>query len=178
MIGKCTLLLIFVIVINAALGFVTGAPSRGMAQKGCSVGIGIGFPLSARASDQEDRVAANSLSPLPRRQVLQVALSSVFLGAASLVPAVAVAADEKEKTVYLTGKTPKVPGQKPKDKNDTSGTRKDPKFLRSLSDCKSRCETIPTSEGLARSKEDCLSECQDICCASYEQCTFGIVPRI
>jgi hypothetical protein len=170
MIGKSTLLVIFITAINATLGFVTVAPSRGMAQKG------IGFPLSARAPEQEDS-AASSASPLPRRQVLQVALSAVFLGAAAL-PSVAVAADEKEKTVYLTGKAPKVPGQKPKDKSDTSGTRKDPKFLRSLSDCKSRCETIPTSEGLARSKEDCLSECQDICCASYEQCTFGIVPRI
>jgi hypothetical protein len=171
--SKSTLLVIFITAINAALGFVTVAPSRGMAvaQKG------IGFPLSARAPEQEDSVATSSSSPLPRRQVLQVALSAVFLGAAAL-PSVAVAADEKEKTVYLTGKAPKVPGQKPKDKSDTAGTRKDPKFLRSLSDCKSRCETIPTSEGLARSKEDCLSECQDICCASYEQCTFGIVPRI
>jgi hypothetical protein len=179
MIGKSTLLVIFITAINAALGFVV-APSRGMAQKGCSVGIG--FPLSARALEQEESVATisgppSSSSPLPRRQVLQVALSAVFFGASAL-PAAAVAAAADEKTVYLTGKAPKVPGQKPKDKSDVSGTRKDPKFLRSLSDCKSRCETIPTSEGLARSKEDCLSECQDICCASYEQCTFGIVPRI
>jgi hypothetical protein len=176
MIGKSTLLVIFLTAINAALGFVTVAPSRGMAvlaQKG------IGSSLSARAPEREDSVTPSSSSPLPRRQVLQVALSAVFLGAAALpTVAVAAAADEKEKTVYLTGKAPKVPGQKPKDKSETSGTRKDPKFLRSLSDCKSRCETIPTSEGLARSKEDCLSECQDICCATYEQCTFGIVPRI
>jgi hypothetical protein len=174
MVGKSTLLVIFITAINAALGFVV-APSRGMAQKGCSVG----FPLSARTLEQDDSVAAcnpSSSSPLPRRQVLQVALSAVFFGASALP---AVAADEKKAgTVYLTGKAPKVAGQKPKDKNDVSGTRKDPKFLRSLSDCKSRCETIPTSEGLARSKEDCLSECQDICCASYEQCTFAIVPRI
>jgi hypothetical protein len=170
MIGKSTLLVIFFIAINAALGFVV-APSRGMAQKG--------FTLSARALDQEDSVATGtprSSSPLPRRQVLQVALSAVFFGASAL-PAVA-AEEKKESTVYLTGKAPKVPGQKPKDKSDVAGTRKDPKFLRSLSDCKSRCETIPTSEGLARSKEDCLSECQDICCQTYEQCTFGIVPRI
>lgn len=179
MIRKCALLVIFITAINAALGFVTVAPSKGMGvtQKG-SCSVGIGFPLSARTPmEQEDNVATKSSSPLPRRQVLQVALSAVLFGASAL-PAVAAAADEKEKTVYLTGKAPKVPGQKPKDKSDVSGTRKDPKFLRSLSDCKSRCETIPTSEGLARSKEDCLSECQDICCATYEQCTFGIVPRI
>jgi hypothetical protein len=59
---------------------------------------------------------------------------------------------------------PNVPGQKPKDKGDVSGTKKDPRFLRSLSDCKSQCETTPATNGLARSKEDCLSDCQDICC--------------
>jgi hypothetical protein len=173
MIGKSTLVMILITAINAACGFMI-APSREMAQKGCRVG----FPLSARILEQEDSVPTStpsSFSPLPRRQVMQVALSAVFFGASALP---AVAADEKASTLWLTGKAPKVPGQKPKDKNDVSGTRKDPKFLRSLSDCKSRCETVPTSEGLARSKEDCLSECQDICCATYEQCTFGIVPRI
>jgi hypothetical protein len=83
-----------------------------------------------------------------------------------------------EDSLWITGKAPKIPGQKPKDKNDVSGTRKDPNFLRSLSDCKGQCERTPTSDGYAKSKEDCLSECQDICCSTYEQCTFGIVPRI
>jgi hypothetical protein len=81
-------------------------------------------------------------------------------------------------TLWLTGKAPKVPGQKPKDKSDVSGTKRDPNFLRSISDCKSQCENTPGPGGLARSKEDCLSECQDICCTTYEQCTFAIVPRI
>ena len=69
----------------------------------------------------------------------------------------------EEKTIYISGKTPKVPGAKPKDKNDLSGTKKDPNFLRSIADCKSQCE----SKG--KTKEDCLSECQDICCTTYEQ---------
>eukprot|EP00559_Dactyliosolen_fragilissimus_P004620 CAMPEP_0184859810 /NCGR_PEP_ID=MMETSP0580-20130426/4798_1 /TAXON_ID=1118495 /ORGANISM="Dactyliosolen fragilissimus" /LENGTH=245 /DNA_ID=CAMNT_0027356653 /DNA_START=66 /DNA_END=803 /DNA_ORIENTATION=+ len=80
--------------------------------------------------------------------------------------------------IYNSGKTPLAPGQKPKDKNDTSGTRKDPNFLRSVSNCKSQCENSLDSEGYARSKEECLSDCQDICCTTYEQCTFQIVPRI
>mmetsp|Transcript_11610 Transcript_11610/g.17637 ORF Transcript_11610/g.17637 Transcript_11610/m.17637 type:complete len:154 (+) Transcript_11610:83-544(+) len=88
----------------------------------------------------------------------------------------AIAAD-KEPTIWKSGKTPIVPGQKPKDKNDTSGTRKDSSFLRSISNCKSQCETSTGSDGFARSKEECLSDCQDICCTTYEQCTFGIVPR-
>lgn len=88
-------------------------------------------------------------------------------------------AETDEKTaVYLTGKTPKVPGQKPRDKGDTSGTRKDPNFLRSIADCKNKCENTKGSDGYVKTKEECLSECQDICCTTYEQCTFAIVPRI
>lgn len=83
-----------------------------------------------------------------------------------------------EPTVYRSGKEPIVAGQKPKDMNDAKGTRKDPDFLRSIADCKNQCLNTPASDGLSRAKEDCLSECQDICCSTYEQCTFNIVPRI
>jgi hypothetical protein len=83
-----------------------------------------------------------------------------------------------EGTTWLTGKAPQAPGDKPRDKNDTRGTRRDGSFLRSISDCKTQCESSNGADGLARSKQDCLSECQDICCESYEQCTFAIVPRI
>jgi len=41
-------------------------------------------------------------------------------------------------TIYNSGKAPKVPGEKPRDKNDVKGTKKDPSFLRSISDCKVR----------------------------------------
>jgi hypothetical protein len=91
-------------------------------------------------------------------------------------PAVAVAGAE-ELTVYKTGKAPKVPGEKPQSKDDTKGTRKDPSFLRSIAGCKSACLTTPDGAGLAKSQSDCLSECQDICCTTYEQCTFAITPR-
>lgn len=85
-------------------------------------------------------------------------------------------ADEGD-TIWKTGRAPKVPGQKPKDKGDTKGTKKDPSFLRAISDCKSKCEQSPGSDGLARSSVECLAACQDICCTTYEQCTFAIVPR-
>lgn len=80
-------------------------------------------------------------------------------------------------TIWLTGKAPKVPGQTPKDKSDTQGTKRDPNFLRSISDCKSQCEQSNGPDGFARSKEECLELCQDICCKTYEQCTFAITPR-
>lgn len=50
----------------------------------------------------------------------------------------AYAAESKEPIIWKSGKTPIVPGKKPKDKNDTSGTRKDGDFLRSISNCKVR----------------------------------------
>ena len=93
-------------------------------------------------------------------------------------PPVARASTTDGDTIWLTGKSPKVPDQKPKDKNDVGGTRKDPKFFRSLADCKNQSENSLGADGYAKTKEDCLSECQDICCMTYEQCTFPIVPRM
>jgi len=138
------------------------------------------------------RVEVDSQSSSCRRQFFVKALGSsmAFLTAGAIIAAsdpyhknaaYAAAADSSssgEATIWLTGKAPKVPGQKPRDKNDVKGTRKDPSFLRSISDCKSQCENSTGSDGLARTKEECLSECQDICCTTYEQCTFAIVPRI
>jgi hypothetical protein len=83
-----------------------------------------------------------------------------------------------EDIIWLSGKPPKVPGQTPKDKNDLKGTRKDPNFLRSIADCKNQCENTSGVGGGFKEKEQCLQECQDICCTTYEQCTFAIIPRI
>lgn len=105
-----------------------------------------------------------------------VSLSSLVVGAiinSIPEPALAVETD----TIWKTGRAPIVPGQKPRDKDDVKGTRKDPNFLRSVADCKGKCENSPGSDGLARTKEECLTTCQDICCTTYEQCTFAIVPR-
>jgi hypothetical protein len=102
----------------------------------------------------------------------------VFQAAPCAAAATATDADPKPKTKWMTGKDPIIPGQKSREKGDVSGTRKDPKFLRSLSDCKSQCENTSGSDGLARPKDECLSDCQDICCTSYQQCTFAIVNRI
>lgn len=103
-----------------------------------------------------------------RRIFLSAAAMQIcLLGATS--PAAAAAADGGATTFYKSGKAPIVPGQKPKDKSDTKGTRKDPDFLRSVADCRSQCQSTNGPDGLAKAKEDCLSECQDICCTTYEQ---------
>ena len=79
----------------------------------------------------------------------------------------ACAADSKVPLlVYKSGKSPSGPN-----KNDPKlGTKKEPSFLRCVSNCKSDCQK--PGEGLA--KNDCVADCQDQCCSSYEQCSFKI----
>jgi hypothetical protein len=124
---------------------------------------------------------------LNRRGLFWILPSVVLASAIATPPLPSLAADDTVAsssqqqpgaTIWITGKPPRVPGAKPKDKNDVGGTRKDPSFLRSIADCKNKCENVPAADGLSKSKEECLSECQDICCTTYEQCTFAIVPRI
>ncbi len=121
-----------------------------------------------------------------RRQLLHHFLT-IGIGAASMSslinqPANAIELPKPEDTIWLTGKMPRIPGQKTKDKSDVTGTKKDPNFLRSLSDCKNQCENMTgatnSNSGYAKGKDECLSDCQDICCTTYQQCTFPIVQRI
>jgi hypothetical protein len=134
-----------------------------------------GSPSPGQVITPRHTVLVDGGHALSRRLFVDGAKASIAATLAVVLSAEHACAED---TLWITGKAPKIPGQKQKDKNDVSGTRKDPNFLRSLSDCKGQCERTPTSDGYAKSKEDCLSECQDICCATYEQCTFGIVPRI
>ncbi|GMI16408.1 hypothetical protein TrLO_g12298 [Triparma laevis f. longispina] len=83
-----------------------------------------------------------------------------------LPPAHAAAPPPTQSQTYISGKTP---GKKP-DPNDTKGTRKDPTFLRAVSQCKSECEIKSDLD-----KSDCLQKCQDVVCGSYEQCSFAII---
>jgi len=110
-----------------------------------------------------------------RRRFLNAAVMNYCLMGATFP---AFADDSSTVTRYISGKTPQIPGETKKKSDDKKGTRKDPNFLRSISDCKTQCQLIPGSDGYSRSKEDCLSECQDISCTTYEQCTFNIVPRL
>jgi hypothetical protein len=123
-----------------------------------------------------------------RRMFLNAAALNLCLlgggvGAAMVVTpndaANAASSDEQPTaTKYISGKPPQVGGKPVEKSGDVKGTRKDPDFLRSIADCRSQCQSTAGPDGLSKSKEDCLSECQDICCKTYEQCTFNIVPRI
>jgi hypothetical protein len=126
------------------------------------------------------RMSADSYLPFTassRRTFLCTAFSAA-LATPLLLPELVSAKEPVGDTIWMTGKMPQVPGQKPRDKNDLTGTRKDPNFLRSLADCKNQCENTASTGGYSKTKDECLSECQDICCTSYQQCTFAIVQRI
>ncbi len=148
--------------------------------------------VSAATRDGEYNDGDPTAAPCSRREWTRSAFSSLIattigssvVGSDNPEPAAAAAAAASfsssgggEYTIWKTGRAPIVPGQKPRDKDDVKGTRKDPNFLRSVADCKGKCENTPGPDGLARSSTECLSACQDICCTTYEQCTFAIVPR-
>mgnify|MGYP001205730175 CR=1 FL=1 len=71
--------------------------------------------------------------------------------------------------IYKSGKNPRGP---PVNKDDKTGTKKDRKFLKCISNCKGDCES-PTG-GLATNRVDCVQDCQDQCCETYEQCSYKI----
>jgi hypothetical protein len=127
-------------------------------------------------SDPDDQTK-NSYNRRRMFLALGTPLALLPMSYVTLSPLASWATDESgQATIWLSGKAPRVPGKKPT--NDVSGSKKDPNFLRSISDCKNQCENSAGADGMSRSKEECLSECQDICCTTYEQCTFAIVPRI
>ena len=76
---------------------------------------------------------------------------------------------------WISGKSD--PNDKPKkDAGDRTGTKKDIKFLRCLSNCVSDC-TTPTG-GRGKDRDECSTECQDDCCQTYEQCTCVLNPNL
>ena len=118
---------------------------------------------------------ANDVQETRRRFLNAATMNVCLVGAATVAPSFAATTESSSSqqlataTKYISGKSPQVPGETNKPDKSTKGTRKDPDFLRSIADCKNECQSTPGPDGLARSKEDCLSECQDICCKTYEQ---------
>ena len=93
----------------------------------------------------------------------------------SLMTRIELANAETKPMIFKSGKTPYVEGQnREKDSKDTTGTKKDITFLRCMSNCKTRCQQ--PSEGPA--KIDCVQDCQDQCCFTYEQCSFKVKTNI
>jgi hypothetical protein len=133
---------------------------------------------TASTVGDESSTFSNSQTHDTRRQFLNAAVVNFCLMGAAAPAAMAADAPLPPGTKYISGKTPLPPGETKKKSDNPKGTRKDPDFLRSVADCRNQCQSVPGPDGLAKSKEDCLSECQDICCKTYEQCTFNIVPRI
>jgi hypothetical protein len=100
-------------------------------------------------------------APICRRQLLGAALG----GAAFLRPRSASA-----ETRWISGRPDPLRPTNIKEKPD--GTKKDNRYLSCLNDCVPRCQGPPGSP--AKERSDCLLECQQECCSTYEQCTYTI----
>jgi hypothetical protein len=90
---------------------------------------------------------------LRKRNLAIVSSCIVFALATPTTPCLAAPSENVPARIYISGKS-----QKEVNKNDNTGTKKDSKFLRCLSNCKSKCQ-LP-SEGYAMERVDCVQDCQ------------------
>ncbi|CAM9806619.1 unnamed protein product [Discosporangium mesarthrocarpum] len=122
--------------------------------------------LSCTSSRNERPVMA--ANPLSRRDVLGgTAKFLVPIGAVASIGLHPVVAAEEPRKEWISGRS-----AQPKGSDDKTGTRKETKYLRCLSNCLADCQK-PTS-GQERDREECLQTCQDECCTTYEQCTYPV----
>jgi len=123
----------------------------------------------------EEKFGTQFVVNLPAVQQLSAIAMATTMGVLFLgtpTPAFATdgqeAGDKAATLVFKSGKNP----VRNVDKEDKTGTKTDKKFLKCLSGCKSTCEQ-PTG-GPAVQRVDCIQDCQDQCCDSYEQCSYKI----
>ena len=110
--------------------------------------------------------ALAAMPAVSNRFLAKLLLSSSLFCGLPLASTNVLAAEVSANVIYKSGKNPI-----PVNANDPIvGSKKDINFLRCMSNCKSKCQ-LP-GEGLA--KADCVQDCQDQCCDSYEQCSFKI----
>ncbi|CAM9513519.1 unnamed protein product [Choristocarpus tenellus] len=74
---------------------------------------------------------------------------------------------DQPRVEWISGKSAQVKGS-----DDKTGTKKETKYLRCLSNCLADCQK-PTY-GPEKDREECLQQCQDECCSTYEQCTYTV----
>ena len=124
----------------------------------------------------DESVVGVSNVKLKNMVVVTSKVASAFLCSSALIssmyPMSPSIATQSVSMIYKSGKTPiPVTGSQAQASSDSKvGTKKETKFLRCMSTCKSDCQQ--PGEGLA--KTDCVQDCQDQCCSSYEQCSFKI----
>ena len=106
-------------------------------------------------------VAAAFVSPIASWSVVG---RRAFLSGASGALVLLEFSGEAVAKVWLSGK-PDVPRADPSDKK---GSRKDPSFLRCLGNCVSDCQQLG-GKAVPKDRAQCMAECQDGCCTTYEQ---------
>lgn len=105
-------------------------------------------PINPKIMDQNiSREPQSKHSPLRSLNIIGrksfILSTSSFFWSATLFPSLVLSETDVDQpaapsTKYYTGKQPVVPGGKPREKGDVKGTKKDPQFLLSISQCKVR----------------------------------------
>ena len=121
-------------------------------------------PPSPRCSAASDPAAAAALSGR-RRFVTRFAV----LTTSSRFVAPAGAAGDAGEQRWVSGRSDPI---RKTSKDSDAGTKKDPKYLSCLNDCVPRCLGPPGSQ--SKERTECIAECQDECCFTYQQCTYTI----
>ncbi|KAJ1452086.1 hypothetical protein M885DRAFT_569156 [Pelagophyceae sp. CCMP2097] len=125
------------------------------------------FPAASfgppRLRERRERDAMNDdarcAASVSRRDTIRKLTTLPVVAASSLGPAPAPA------KTWISGKNPDGPAPA----GETKGTKKDYGYLQCLSQCLARCQK-PTT-GPEKERAQCLGECRDECCSTYEQCS-------
>ena len=102
------------------------------------------------------------------KPIATISAASLLMLPITEVYATSTISSSGENMIYKSGKNPKGPNKD----GDKTGTKKDYKFLKCMSGCKADCQS--PSGGLATQRNDCVQDCQDQCCETYEQCSYKI----
>ena len=140
------LLFYFFLLVNMRInGILTVSILMSFCSFTCSLQVNIGNPtighVSSANAGKHQKVAVNfpsqvrpeTIELVGRRKTVQRILAGSLFGVISLSQ---LALAEEPSTYYYTGKQPVIPGTKPREKGDVKGSKKDPQFLLSLSQCK------------------------------------------
>ncbi|CAM9831827.1 unnamed protein product [Ectocarpus sp. 4 AP-2014] len=148
---------------GSAAGVRTGTTSLGSSRENGPEIMSVVGPMTTRLQVLRKMAAAISLLPAAGAVAVGAGGGLAFPEEARAAKGSADAAQKE----WISGK-----GAQPKGSDDKTGTRKESKYLRCLSNCLADCQK-PTY-GPERDREECLQTCQDECCMSYEQCTYTV----
>ena len=162
----------------SGVAFCLQPPSVALARRYIAPPSAAGVRQLRSERRRSERPAVHMDASLPgpaagRRRLVADALGIFVLGGAAAPTAAKEVINDCEKWApgrrWLTGKSCQDKGS-----GKLEGTKKDPKYLRALQDCKAQGQA---PGGKEESNNDINKMCRDQVCTTYEQCTYQIGPK-